>query len=852
MLPIRKTAPDTVALTSFYGKNFIKRSEKATNNWPLWLTNKIVAIGLDTADTSISNMKFSNVFDATVELPRDYTTISQRLSGFTSKGVVYHFNTATMEETFGKEEVKELKSQKMVPIGKSTSGIYAMDRYSTVYKKTNKGMSEVGTVPELIGIDTSKAPKEYSELSMMGKSIPLAIIFSYYLGIENALKGFGVSYRIADASERVTEDDGDMVLRLKDSKLILTFVSQEQSLVFNGLKPYLKIMRDFTLHDFNKKDVYLNMIQRDGLGIRYLNELDLMETMFVDPVTERILKKMGEPTHFKGLLRRSNELLTNDKHPKETDMDNMHIFGHQRIAGAVYTGLVRGVRDYNNKPGVKKKIDIPSSEIWSSIAQDPSVMIASDANPVQSIKEADVVTFGGTGGRSRRSMVKRTREFHESDLGMISGDTVDSGDVSITAYTVANPVYTDLDGSKKKGESKDLDIAQLVSAPVLLSPGTFFDDDKRANFINIQHGSAIAADGYTVPCFRTGFEKMIAHRTGSSQANIAQDDGKVVSIDEYGVTVEYGTKPKTTKSFPLGKTFGKHEGGVYPHLLESNVKQGATFKKGDVLTFNKKFFEPDLINKAQVNWKIGCYSNTVLLEGVDTLEDSSAISQELSNKLKTQITKVKHIVVKFDQAVHELVTVGMNLDPETTLCIIEDELTAGNQGFGDKSIDTLRRLSAQAPTAKVEGHVDKIEIFYNGDFEDMSESVLTIAKSGDRRRKKEAKVSPIKVAETGRVDSSLRIDGNPVELDTMVIRLYLTHDVAAIGGDKAVFANQLKTTFRRVMTGKNETADGAQLDAIFGKMSIDNRIVLSVYQIGTTVKLCQLISEHCQELLAAG
>lgn len=850
-LPIRKTAPDTVALTTFYGKNFVQRSQNQSANWSGWLTDQIVANGLSADNATLRDLKFSNVFDPSVKLPRDYTVIAKRLSGFTAGSVVYNFDVSKMDEFFDKDEVKDLKKQSLTPVGKSKGATYGMDAYSVIYKKTSTGIEEVGRMTEVLGINTEKAPKEFTELSMMGKSIPLAIIFAYYLGIENMLREFKVSYRTADSSERVPKDEGDMILTMKDSKLILTFDNNEQELIFQGFKSYLKLMRDYTLHDFNQKDVYLNMIQKDGLTVRYLNELDLMEAMFVDPTSERILKKMGEPTHFKGLLKRANELVTLDNHKPETDMDEMHIYGYQRIAGAVYTGLVRGIRDYNNRPGSNKKIDIPSSEIWSSIAQDPAVMPASDANPIQSVKEADVVTFGGNGGRSRRSMVKRTRQVFESDLGVISGDTVDSGDVGITSYMSANPILESLDGTAKDTPRNSLDTTQYISSAAALAPGALYDDDKRVNFIGIQHGSGMAADGYEAPSFRTGYEKLVAHRTGSTQAVVADFDGKVLSVDEFGITVEYDGKPKVVKSYPIGKTFGKHEGAVFPHELVANVKKGQKFPKGAVLTYNKKFFEPDIFNPEQVNWKLGVYANVVLLEGVDTLEDSSAISPWLSEKLRAQTTKVKHITVRFDQAVHSLVGVGDDLNPDDHLCLIEDGLTAGNQGFSSDSVETLRRLASQAPQAKVQGHVDRVEVFYNGDFEDMSESVLDIVKKADRRRKKEAKASPIELAETGRVDSTLRIDGNPVELDTVVIRVYLTQNVAAVGGDKAVFANQMKTTFRRVMVGRNETADGLPLHAIFGKKSIDDRIVLSAYQIGTTTMICELMSQKCQEILKA-
>lgn len=363
----------------------------------------------------------------------------------------------------------------------------------------------------------------------------------------------------------------------------------------------------------------------------------------------------------------------------------------------------------------------------------------------------------------------------------------------------------------------------------------------------------MAADGYEVTGLRTGAERLVAHRTSSNHAVPAQHSGKVVSTDEFGITVEYDTKPeKTTRSYPTGKTFGRHEGGVFPHVLVANVKQGQKFEKGDILTYNEKFFEPDVVTPNQVSWKAGVMANVVLLEGTDTLEDSSAISESLSVKLNAQISKVKHITIRFDQAVHDMVKEGKKLTPDTVLCIIEDAVSAGMQGFSDKSIDTLRKLAAKAPRAKLTGVVDRIEVFYHGDLEDMSESVRSLAEWGDRKRKREAKRSTKKIADNGRVDSSLRIEGNPVELETMVVRLYLTQEVAAIGGDKAVFANQLKSTFRRVMVGVNETASGLPIDAIFGRKSVDARIVLSVYKIGTTNKICQLLSEEAQNILRKG
>lgn len=847
-VPIRKTGINTVALTSAYGKNFIERCTNVVANQPLWLTNRIIAIGEDVKNLSITDLNVTNCFDPTVRLPKDYTSIAQRITSFVAGNVVFNFDYRNRESVYGK--LIDGLDDTLVPIGRSVDGLLVMDMSSTVYRKTKTGMDELGPITEVLNISTEKAPLEYTQLSMMGKPVPLCIVFAYYLGLDGLLKQFNIQHRVVEASERVAKGSCDYVIPCMNAKYLITFDDYQQSLIIGGFKRYLDIIKGMTQADMQNPDAYSILLQKDGLTPRYLNELTLMDEMFIDPITERMLVKMKEPVTFKGLLVRANEMLAYDDHREEIDLNEMHIYTAHRHAMAVYTEMVRSIRDYRNRPGQRKKMEMSSRAVWDAIAEDPSVLIAANANPIQSIREADVVTFGGTGGRSRRSMVKRTRKYTDSDIGIISGDTVDSGDVAITSYLTADPVFEDLDGYKDKNmKQADMSVNQMMSSAAALAPGCLYDDDKRINFVGIQHGSATFAKGYTVTGFRTGFEKVVAHRTSSQHANIAEFDGEVVAIDDAGITVRSNTHPPLVKSYQLGRTFGRHEGGVYPHQMVTKFKVGDTFKARDVLTYNDRYFTPDVFMPNQVNWKAGVMANVAFLEGIDTWEDSSAIDKWLADQLSTEVTKVKNITINFEQQIHGLLKVGAHVNTNSILCTIEDALTANSGAFNDESLATLSNLASQTPRSGVVGNIDKIEVFYNGDYEDMSESVLAIAKMGDRQRSREAKASPIEIATNGKVDSSLRIEGKPVELDTMVIRVYISHETGTIGGDKGVFANQLKTTFRRVMEGRNETENGDPVNALFGRVSVDNRIVLSVYQICTTNKISMLASEHCLKIL---
>jgi hypothetical protein len=290
---------------------------------------------------------------------------------------------------------------------------------------------------------------------------------------------------------------------------------------------------------------------------------------------------------------------------------------------------------------------------------------------------------------------------------------------------------------------------------------------------------------------------------------------------------------------------------VIPHNVVCDLNIGDKFKEGDIVSYNTGFFERDILNPKQVVWKVGVTAKTVLYESSQTLEDASSISKALSEKLMTKLTKVKTVVVKFDQSVKGLVKVNDFVEPESILCTIEDAVTNNSQLFDDESLNTLRLLSNQTPTAKTKGIIEKIEVFYHGDKEDMSETLKTISTQFDKElttRNKSVGGSSL----TGSVDGDLRVDGEPLALDSVAIRFYITSDVAASVGDKGVFCNQLKTVFSEVLAGEIRTERGEIIDAVFGQKSIQDRIVLSPALIGTTNTLLDVIGKKAAQLYKKG
>lgn len=327
-------------------------------------------------------------------------------------------------------------------------------------------------------------------------------------------------------------------------------------------------------------------------------------------------------------------------------------------------------------------------------------------------------------------------------------------------------------------------------------------------------------------------------------AYAAKQDGKVVSKTKTGVIVEYADGSR--KGVTLGRIFGKAEGSVYPHDITCDLDVGVEIKKGQIIAYNTGFFEQDLLNPGQVVMKSSMNVKTALYESNQTFEDGSAISRKISGALSSRTTKVKSITVGFKQNVLNVVAVGSRVEPKDHLMIIEDEITSSVANFDEESLMLLSNLSKQAPKAKYSASVDKIEVFYHGNKEDMSSSLLQLVEKSDKVLADNCKSSGKPVI-TGRVDDDYSVSGVPLALDHAEIKIYLTINTQTGVGDKIIFGNQLKSVVGEIMDYEMRTESGEAIHAVFSNKGIASRIVLSSYIMGTTNTLLDVIAKKAVE-----
>lgn len=828
-MPIRKIAADRVALTTYYSKLSVARSDRRVDDYGKWL---LAQVNLLVDSGELTKPGYGQVFNQALSTPRAFSALATFYTHFEYKGNKFIWDYAQLVEEFSKKTINASMRDGEVICGRDSQGRTLIMDHSDIISV--KGTDIIlGTLEELLPMEANKAPVEIATLELMTKKLPMGLVLSYYFGFSKLMRKLKVPHRKVRRGSPLELQPDEFMVRFKDLTLIMPRSEKLAGLVFGSLNAYKNSVVQYNFDEYDSQDVFAAVLDVEGLGIRYFRELKLLKNMYIDPISRELLEEMGEPTEFPELLLRATSLLTTDEHPDKSDAKLRRIRGYERMSGHLYTQIVAGLRTHaagENNP--KSTVDINPIAVQAKINQDPAVTLVDEINPVQNLKEVENLTFGGTGGRSGRTMVRNTRAFHKSEIGLISEGTVDSQDVGVTTFLPPNPKIKSLRGVTEDWEYDPKETSSLASTSSLLSPCSDGDDPKRRNFIGIQHSHVVATVGYTASPLMTGYEDVIAQRSGPLFSYVAHSPGVIKElVPDSHVTIEYKDEDTPTDVFELGTVYGKSGKYRIPHKLVSDVKLGSKVNKGDVIAYNTGFFSRSILAPKQVTWKTGVITKLAFMDVPDTLEDSMALAPILADQLVMNEAHEREITLRFDQVIRNLVTVGEKVDFDSILCNIEEAATSQADAFDQEVMDSLKVLAQNSPTAKSAGTVTKVEIIYHGDLDDMNDGLRDIVTKADKKRAKRAKLLKDEVL-TGEVAD--------LDMDTVIIRVTIEGNHGMGDGDKLVVSNQLKCTVSRIMVGENTDAHGNPLGGIFGYQSVSDRIVTSLEKAATTITLIRL------------
>ena len=468
-LPLRATDPGRVCISTYIGKIPITRGAKKSQNELEMVIKRLNLASLGGVE-GIPKVFTANVLNPQLDAPFVFNALAEHFKGFEIKHPVFgslHFDLEHDEKHNDQLRVCG-KTDKGYPIVVNTN-----DEFSIL---TPKGPQPIGTIFELTNLDRTKAPVEPALMKVLGQQVPVGIMVGRSVGFRGMLKALGCKYRMEDASKRVALEPHEYVVRFRDKKFVFDRNDKQAALLMGGFLMAEKQLKLFDVAEFEKKDVYNILLETLGMSPSVPRELDLVESSWIDPCSQRTLAAQGQPTTFLGVLLAGTNLLTSYSAPEVQDFNHQRLWGYESLAGHIHRALYKAIRQQRNKNySGRAKINMSSFEVWASIREDRSIKTTEDINPIQNLKMHEAVTFVGEGGRMKEAFVQPDRAFTINDVNVISEASVDSGDVGINIFTSANPSLKDVTGVRSD-EPVTNQAAKYFSTSDLLAVGSQHDD----------------------------------------------------------------------------------------------------------------------------------------------------------------------------------------------------------------------------------------------------------------------------------------------------------------------------------------------------------------------------------------
>jgi len=375
------------------------------------------------------------------------------------------------------------------------------------------------------------------------------------------------------------------------------------------------------------------------------------------------------------------------------------------------------------------------------------------------------------------------------------------------------------------------------------------------NFINIQMGQMVPIEGADTCRVRTGYERVLAHRTRMPFAYVAEQDGVILEHDTKNKLIKIKYKDGKLVAVKYGEQYTANPGAgfvVTQRIVFNSKIKGKRISKHDVICYNQDFFAPDPFS-SQVDAKLGVNGKVALVESATTMEDGCVVGKRISKLLVSKPVQVREVVIKKSTIVHKFADVGTEVLSATPLLIFDDSIIPDEYQQDADMLDTIKRLNRRTPKAKYTGKVVKIEAFYKDTTKDMSDSLRKLVTHVSKSANTDAKFAKGTVNEQ-KFWPTVGIAGDRVgqvdfDTDTVVLRFSVQQTLDCNGGDKVVFGGALKSVCAKVDENPITTEDGKiEVDALMSATSVHNRMVVSTLIVGATTRILETMEQEILNL----
>lgn len=843
LLPCLKTDEDTVQCVSNYNKIFIRR--RGVQGKSVAAVDKILKAlrKIDNKDGIRSFTGDNSTICSKHELPIDYIDLASELNRIETRENVYIFNQDDYFTIYG------ARIEKGIP--------YAVSKIdgSIKYYKDNKRMISEVIADELkessdafaeLYNAASPARLNYSEASILANKIPLIVLMGYSLGLTKLKDNYLPNAKFEDKKK-----DPNTYINIKFSDGYLTCpISYSSSLLLSGLSVCPTEL--YSILDVDKRSMWLDFL--DDFGGRILSDgLDNFVDLFIDPITEEVCEHCKIPSDYFGMLMYANNLLADNKYNRHTDISGNRYRTNEIVAGYFYKAIAKSYVDYKTqiKRGRKVGMTMKRSAVIDGIFTDPMSSDLSILNPLLEIEASNTVSFKGLSGmNSDRSYGLDKRTYDDSMVNKLALSTGFAANVGINRQTT---IDMDVEGKrgyiKQNNRSEDMSVTKSFGMTEAITPfGTTHDDPFRTAMTFVQTSKHSMRTKKASPLLITnGADEAMAHIASDTFAYKAKADGEVTELNEEAMLVTYKTPifkedntTYTTEIINLKEEVKKNsDGGFYITLkLDTDLKVGSKFKKGDIIAYDKTSFSDALGESDNLAYNLGVLAKVAIMNTDEGFEDSTSVSNWLSESMATDIVIEDDRDLSKNTNVYNIVKVGQEVQEGDPLIIFQNSFDEKDANVLLKNItDTefVSDLGRIRLKSKYTGVIQDIKIYRTCEIEEMSESLQKIVKEYEGKISKKRKMyQKYKAPGENTLDPDYKMPPTGImknNTDGVKIVFYIKYNDKFSVGDKCVAqsANKgvVKSIFPEGLEPFSEYRPNENIHALYAVASFNARMVTS-------------------------
>jgi hypothetical protein len=459
------------------------------------------------------------------------------------------------------------------------------------------------------------------------------------------------------------------------------------------------------------------------------------------------------------------------------------------------------------------------------------------------------------------------RSYDESMVGFISANSTPYSNAGVTRGMVYNPKISTVRGYIPEIDRTKLNPTELLSPAEMLSSFTSTQADPT------RQAMQIGQTKHTMPVATThkqlvgsGVNKTMAFMISDDFAFKAKEDGVVEEINKETEVAILKYKNEEKDAIDLSDVMVKNSnsGFFIQQKFKMVYKEGEKFKKGDVIAYNPSFFSG---KGKDIDYRPGTLAKVAISPGDFAFEDSTIISDSLSEKAASRVTMLKQVALGQNAVIHYIAKKGDEIktgDPlvEFTTSFEDtattDFLTSLSASLGD---DAANLIGNEVVKSKYTGRVADIKIYYNKPLEELNESIQKIIKSYKSFYNKK------KNSLGGIVSSNVRIpaleeqqaDSKGVtklgseEFNGIMIEFYVEYYDQMMEGDKLTFSTALKGVISKRVTREEspitEYRPNEVVEAIVTPTGIISRMTLDIYSMLFSNKVLVELGKQIKEIM---